>query len=98
MTRSDFDEDTEPLIKELGWKTVGELVRYYTVIMMYRSMHNIAPTYLSNIFQPLKDVHQTEFMDTSSNLTCRLSHVTQNKYGSKELILAGCYGLEQTGS
>ena len=28
VTRSEFDEDAEPLIKELGWKTVRELVRY----------------------------------------------------------------------
>ena len=53
-----FDENAEPLIKELGWKTVRELVRYDTAITMHKSMHKIAPTYLSNIFQPLKDVHQ----------------------------------------
>ena len=76
MTRSDFDEDAEPLIKELGWKTVRKLVRYDTAIMMYRSMHKIAPTYLSDIFQPLKDVHQIELRDTSSNL--RLARVTTN--------------------
>ena len=39
-------------------------------------MHNITPTYLSNIFQPLKDVHQIELRDTSSNL--RLPRVTAN--------------------
>ena len=58
VTRSKFDEDAEPLIKELWWKTVRELVRYDTAITMHKSMHNVAPTYyLSNIFQPLKDVH-----------------------------------------
>ena len=48
VTRSEFDEDAEPPIKELGWKTVRELVRYYTAITMHKSMHNIALTYLSN--------------------------------------------------
>ena len=43
---------------------------------MHKSMHKIAPTYLSNIFQPLKDVHQIKLRDTSSNL--RLPHVTMN--------------------
>ena len=76
VTRSEFDEDAEPLIKESGWKTVRELVRYDTAITMYRSIHNIALTYLSNIFQPLKDVHQIELSDTSSNL--RLPRVATN--------------------
>ena len=66
VTRSEFDEDAEPLIKELWRKTVRELFRYDTAATMYRSMHNIAPTYLSNIFQLLKDVHQIELRDTSS--------------------------------
>ena len=73
MTRSEFDKDAEPLIKEFGWKTVRELVRYDTVIAMHKSMHNIAPTYLSNIFQPL---HQIKLRDTSDNL--RLPRVATN--------------------
>ena len=76
VTRSESDENTEPLIKELGWKTVRELVRYDTAITMHQSMHKIAPTYLSNIFQPLKYVHQIKLRDTSSNL--RLPRVTTN--------------------
>ena len=28
VTRSEFGEDAEPLIKELGWKTVREMVKY----------------------------------------------------------------------
>ena len=43
---------------------------------MCRSMYNIAPTYLSNIFQPFKDVHQIELRDTSSDL--RMPRVTTN--------------------
>ena len=46
---------------------VRELVRYDTAITMHKSMHKIALKYLSNIFQPLKDVHQIKLKDTSSN-------------------------------
>ena len=76
MTRFEFDEGAEPLIKEFGWKTVRELLRYDTAITMHKSMHNIAPTYLSNNFRPLKDVHQIKLRDTSFNL--RLPCVTMN--------------------
>ena len=86
VTRSESDEDTEPIIKELGWKTVRELVRYDTAITMHKSMHNIAPSYLSNFFQPLKDVHQIKPWDTSVNL--RLPHVTMNM-GLKNFFYQG---------
>ena len=72
VTRSEFDENAEPLIKELRWKTV----RCDTGITMHKSLHKIAPTYLSNIFQPLKYAHQIKLGDTSSNL--RLPRVTRN--------------------
>ena len=32
VTRSEFDEDPEPPIKELGWKTVREMIRQDTAI------------------------------------------------------------------
>ena len=49
-----------------------------TAITIHKSRHNMAPTYFSNIFQPLKDVHQIRLTvrDTSSNL--RLPRVTTN--------------------
>ena len=72
LTRSEFDEDAEPL----RWKTVRKLVRYDTALTMHKSMHNIAPSYLTNIVQPLKDVNQIKLRDTSANL--RLPRVTMN--------------------
>ena len=76
MATCEFDENAKPLIKELGWKTVRELVKYDTAITMYKSMYNMATTCLSNIFRSLKDVHQIKLRDTSSNL--RLHRVTTN--------------------
>ena len=76
VTRSEFDVNAEPLIKELGWKMVRELVRNDTAITMYKSMNKIVPTYLCKMFQPLKDVHQIKLRDTSYNL--RLPRVTTN--------------------
>ena len=43
---------------------------------MHKSMNKIVPTYLSKMFQPLKDVHQINFRDTSYNLS--LPRVTTN--------------------
>ena len=47
-----------------------------TVRTMYKSMHNMAPSYLSNIFQLLRDVHHIKLSDTSDDL--RLLRVTMS--------------------
>ena len=46
MTKSESDEDAEPLIKELS-NTVSELVMYDTAITMHKSMHNIVLIFFS---------------------------------------------------
>ena len=43
---------------------------------MHESMHDMAPSYLSNIFQFLKVVHQIKLRDTIANL--KLPRVTTN--------------------
>ena len=57
ITGSDYDTPAEPLIEEQGWKTVRELIQNDTSVMMYKSMNNMAPTYLSNLFTCSSQFH-----------------------------------------
>ena len=36
ITGSDYDTQAEPLIEQLGWKTVRELIKKDTSVMMYK--------------------------------------------------------------
>ena len=64
ITKSDYDVEAGPLIDELGWKTVRELILSDTAVMMFKIMNNIAPQYLIGIFQQLRDVHELTLKDT----------------------------------
>ena len=49
VTGSSFDTPCQPLIKELGWKTIDQLITSETNIMVYKSLHELAPQYMCNL-------------------------------------------------
>ena len=50
VTNSSFDAPSGPLIRSLGWKTVRELVDQDSRLMVYKSINELAPQYMSNLF------------------------------------------------
>ena len=68
ITKSDYDTDAGPLIDKLGWKTIRELNNNDAAVMMFKIMNNMAPPYLTGIFQPLRELHEIMLRDTNSNL------------------------------
>ena len=50
VTGSSFDTSCQWLIKELGWKTKDQLITSETNIMVYKSLHELTPQYMSNLF------------------------------------------------
>ena len=51
ITKSDYDTDAGPLIDKLGWKTIRELNNNDAAVMMLKIMNNMAPPYLTGMFQ-----------------------------------------------
>ena len=47
VTGSSCDAPSEPLRKELGWLSVKEMIVKETSTMMYKSLNDLAPQYLS---------------------------------------------------
>ena len=50
ITNSSFDTPSRPLITELGWKTVEELIGNESTTMVFKSLNDLAPQYLCNLF------------------------------------------------
>ena len=50
LTNSSFDAPSRPLIQELGWKTIEELINGETKTMVFKSLHDLAPEYLRSLF------------------------------------------------
>ena len=49
VTSSSIDAPSRPLMNELGWKTIDELVDNESKVMVYISQHQLAPQYLSSM-------------------------------------------------
>ena len=50
ITNSSFDTPSRPLITELGWKTVEELIGNESKTMVFKSLNDLAPQYLCKLF------------------------------------------------
>ena len=50
ITNSSFHTPSRPLIADLGWKTIEELIGNETKTMVFKSLNDLAPQYLCNLF------------------------------------------------
>ena len=66
-----YDAPSEPLRKDLGWLSVKEMIVEETSTMMYKSLNDLAPKYLSDLFVRLSDFLMLELRNTKSNLQYR---------------------------
>ena len=54
----DIDTPSAEVFQQLGWMKFDEPVTYRKAVLMYKSLHNLAPTYLSNKFTYTSSTHQ----------------------------------------
>ena len=50
ITNSSFDTPSRPLIVELGWRTIEELIGNESKTMVFKPLNDLAPQYLCNLF------------------------------------------------
>ena len=50
VTNSSFDSPSRPLIEELGWKTIEQLISNESETMVFKSLNELAPQYLCGLF------------------------------------------------
>ena len=72
-TSSPYDASSQPLLNELGWPTVKELIETETARMVYRSIKKKAPNYLTALFDRLSDIGVRELRNTNTDL--KLPHL-----------------------
>ena len=51
VTNSSFDSPSRPLIERLGWKTIEQLISNESKTMVFKSLNDLAPQYLSSLFK-----------------------------------------------
>ena len=62
-----MDTPSDELFQTLGWMKFDERVNYRKAILMYKSLHNLAPTYLSSKFTYTSDIHQVNLRSMSDS-------------------------------
>ena len=73
VTNSRYGASAKPIIKKLGWLTVSEIIQmetliYKSIVMVYKSISDLAPTYLTEMFSRLSDRSKRELRNTRSDL------------------------------
>ena len=68
VSGSSFDAPSQPLIKELGWRTIGELIASESNIMVFKSIHGLAPQYMCDLFTEKSKLNSRNLRNTSTDL------------------------------
>ena len=64
VTNNPFDSSAAPLLERLGWLLVDRLIHRETSSMVYKSLNELAPDNLCQIFSRLSDVHNRTLRNT----------------------------------
>ena len=97
ITNSSFDTPSRPLIEGLGWKTIEELISYESKIMVFKSLNELAPQYLCNIFTKNSQCSSRNLRNTETDLRLpkKKSAIGQKCFFSVELSFGIAFQLSQ---
>ena len=62
ITSSRYDAPSKMLIKQLGWRTIEEMIQYESRVMVYKPVNRLAPQYLQDIFSRNSENLPTSFV------------------------------------
>ena len=86
ITGSPFDTPAAPLLQRLGWPSIDKLINRETCTMVFKSLNDLAPENLGNIFSKLSDVHAKVLRNTKCNLALPKMRTA---YGQKSFAFRG---------
>ena len=64
----EFDAPSAELFAELNWLIFPERVKFQNAIMMFKSMNNLAPPYIGQLFQHTTEIHSHSLRSTAEDL------------------------------
>ena len=67
ITKSTYDTLPEPLLSELDWKSIRELIRHDKTVMMFKCLSNLGPGYLS-MFESFEDLYLVRLQSSKTDL------------------------------
>ena len=68
MTNSSYDSSASALIKTLNWPTVADMIKVEKACMVYKSINDLAPDYLSEVFTKNSACSRKNLRNTATDL------------------------------
>ena len=68
ITGSRFDAPGLQLVKRLGWKTIDKLISSESNTMVFKSLHGLAPQYMSNLFTKTSQLTSRKLRNSAADL------------------------------
>ena len=68
VTNSPYDASAAPLIQNLGWPTISNLIRKETATLTYKSLNSLAPAYMRKLFTKYSDDSERSLRSTETDL------------------------------
>ena len=81
LTYSAYDADAEHLIESLGWEKLSVQRQKQTATLVYKSLNDLAPEYLSSKFVQRSDITSYVLRNTSNKLSVPLPRTNYFKNG-----------------
>ncbi|XP_031575394.1 uncharacterized protein LOC116309010 [Actinia tenebrosa] len=68
LTFSSYDASADPLFRKLGWKKLEVQLKIQKAAMVYKSLHDLTPAYLSSIFIDRSNITNYSLRNTEGKL------------------------------
>ena len=81
------EKDDEVALENLGRLNVQQLIEYNTALLIWKSKHGLAPTYISDMFVPVKSVHNHDTRNAEFGFHPAKKNLTA---GTKSFSHSGC--------
>ena len=72
LTYSDFETDASLLFESLGWKNLSTQRNLQKALLVYKSIHGLAPGYLRSKFVNRNDITPYSLRDSANKLAVPL--------------------------
>ena len=81
VTNSTYDASAAPLIQNLGWPTISNLIRKETATLTYKSLNSLAQAYMRKLFTKYSDDSERSLRSTKTDKNLQhmlLDYITEN--------------------
>ena len=68
IINNSFDAPGIPLVRRMGWKTVEELIAHESELMVFKSIHGLAPQYMSDLFTKISQLTSHNLRNIATGL------------------------------